>query len=112
MHVLPQGEFPNGFYTYKHETLRPEYAMVHFNFCVGHEKKEKMRKYGVWYNDNSQPVTKQWIQTFRTHPTRERTYSHGTQDLKLVSRFGIMESCDFYPLDVYQSRRSCTITAE
>jgi hypothetical protein len=47
--ALPLELFPNGrFYYENHEKIRP--YLVHFNWVKGNEKKEKMKKYGVWFN--------------------------------------------------------------
>lgn len=44
---LPLALFPNGKYFYTHAPhLKP--LMVHFNWVVGHEKKDRMVQYGMW----------------------------------------------------------------
>jgi hypothetical protein len=45
---LPVALFPNGRYFYaNHRSLKPH--LIHFNWCVGHKKKEKMKAHGYWY---------------------------------------------------------------
>lgn len=45
---LPLELFPNGRYYYENsENISP--YMIHFNWVVGHEKKEKMKKHGKWF---------------------------------------------------------------
>jgi hypothetical protein len=46
--TLPLHLFPNGRYYYRNiKKLKP--MMIHFNWVVGHEKKNKMIKYNKWY---------------------------------------------------------------
>lgn len=46
--LLPMAHFPNGPYFYQnYEKLDP--AMVHFNYILGKEKIDYMKKYGEWY---------------------------------------------------------------
>ena len=48
--VIDSNLFPNGKYYYeKHATLNP--YLIHFNFIVGHEKKNRMQQFEKWYND-------------------------------------------------------------
>lgn len=44
--MLPLDLFPNGQYYYKYQ---PRSYMIHFNWIVGHEKKNKMKSYGKWF---------------------------------------------------------------
>jgi hypothetical protein len=45
--ILPLELFPNGRYYYKYaEKIKP--FMIHFNWLIGHEKKDKMIKYNKW----------------------------------------------------------------
>ena len=47
--VFPLNKFPNGNYFYNFsEQIKDSIIMVHFNWIVGHEKKERMRKYNMW----------------------------------------------------------------
>ena len=47
-HLLPLELFPNGKYYYKnYDKIKP--MMIHFNWVIGHEKKEKMIKYNKWF---------------------------------------------------------------
>ncbi len=46
--MLPIELFPNGNYYYKNfNRLKP--YLIHFNWIIGNEKKEKMLNYGKWY---------------------------------------------------------------
>ena len=48
--VLPLEKFPNGPYFYNnYKKLDP--WIIHFNYVLGHEKKELMKKYNEWYLD-------------------------------------------------------------
>lgn len=47
--MLPIELFPNGKYYYKNNYLNP--YLIHFNWIIGHEKKNKMCQYGKWYLD-------------------------------------------------------------
>lgn len=53
---LPLDLFPNGQYYYKNsDKLTP--MIVHFNWVIGHVKKDKMQEYGKWYlEDTSAPL--------------------------------------------------------
>ena len=45
--VLPLELFPNGQYYYKyHANITP--YIIHFNWCIGHNKKNNMKKYNKW----------------------------------------------------------------
>lgn len=44
--LLPLELFPNGQYYYKN---LPNSYLIHFNWIVGHEKQEKMKKYNKWF---------------------------------------------------------------
>jgi len=45
---LPLDLFPNGRYYFKnYSTIKP--YIIHFNWLIGHEKKEKMKEYNKWY---------------------------------------------------------------
>ena len=45
--TLPLALFPNGqYYYHHHETLTP--YLIHFNWVIGHEKKERMKQYNKW----------------------------------------------------------------
>jgi hypothetical protein len=51
LHVrtLPLNKFPNGNYYYNFsDIIQNSIVMVHFNWIVGHEKKERMKKYNMW----------------------------------------------------------------
>ena len=48
--MLPIQLFPNGKYYYDNNNIKTPY-LIHFNWIIGHEKKEKMLKYGKWYLD-------------------------------------------------------------
>ena len=44
---LPLDLFPTGNHYYKHfSTLKP--YLIHFNWCLGHEKQQKMKHYNKW----------------------------------------------------------------
>ena len=46
--VLPLSKFPNGRYYYANcQTIKP--YMIHFNWVVGHEKRQKMIEHEKWY---------------------------------------------------------------
>ena len=46
--VLPLNLFPNGrFFKNNHLNINP--YMIHFNWVIGHEKKDFMKKYNHWY---------------------------------------------------------------
>ena len=46
--MLPLHLFPNGPYFYENaKNIDP--FMIHFNFLIGHDKKEKMKMFGEWY---------------------------------------------------------------
>ena len=45
--VLPIKLFPNGYYFYRNGNIDEQY-LVHFNYVIGHEKKQKMCQYGLW----------------------------------------------------------------
>jgi len=45
---LPLHLFPNGNYYYKHSNSIKPY-LIHFNWLIGNEKKDKMIEYGKWY---------------------------------------------------------------
>lgn len=49
VHLFPLNKFPNGnyFYNFSHN-IAETIIMVHFNWLIGHEKKEKMKKYNMW----------------------------------------------------------------
>lgn len=44
--MLPLNLFPNGQYYYKYQ---PKSYLIHFNWIVGHKKKDKMKSYGYWF---------------------------------------------------------------
>jgi len=46
--LLPIELFPNGNYYYKNFYRLNSY-LIHFNWIIGNEKKEKMQKHGKWY---------------------------------------------------------------
>ena len=46
--ILPMALFPNGPYFYEHHKNLDPY-IVHFNFLIGHNKKDKMKEMGEWY---------------------------------------------------------------
>lgn len=47
--LLPLKYFPNGNYFYNFENnIKENNILVHFNWVVGHQKKERMKKYGMW----------------------------------------------------------------
>ena len=47
-YFLDLNEFPNGLYFYdKHKDLDP--SIIHFNYIIGNEKKQKMKEMGYWY---------------------------------------------------------------
>jgi hypothetical protein len=49
VHLFPLNKFPNGNYFYNfNRNIKDSIIMVHFNWIVGHEKKEQMKKYGMW----------------------------------------------------------------
>ncbi len=49
VHLFPLNKFPNGNYFYNFgDNIKDSIVMVHFNWVVGHEKKERMKKYGMW----------------------------------------------------------------
>ena len=48
---LPLDLFPTGKYFYDYNTIIQPY-IIHFNWVVGHEKKNKMIKYNKWYITN------------------------------------------------------------
>ncbi len=49
VHLFSLNKFPNGNYFYNFgEHIKDSIVMVHFNWVVGHEKKERMKKYGMW----------------------------------------------------------------
>jgi hypothetical protein len=49
VHLFPLNKFPNGNYFYNFENkIKDSIVMVHFNWVVGHEKKERMKKYNMW----------------------------------------------------------------
>jgi len=47
---LPLSLFPTGnhYYTYSNNIINP--YLIHFNWCIGHKKKEMMLKYKKWYH--------------------------------------------------------------
>jgi hypothetical protein len=47
--LLPKDLFPNGGYYYKNIDKISDPYMIHFNFVVGHEKKNRMKKYNKWF---------------------------------------------------------------
>jgi hypothetical protein len=50
--VLPINLFPNGHYFYNKigwKNVNPYPYLIHFNFCIGHDKKRKMKLYRKWY---------------------------------------------------------------
>lgn len=48
-HLLPLNTFPNGKYFYQfYDKIKDSVVLVHFNWVVGHEKKERMKKYNMW----------------------------------------------------------------
>lgn len=50
---LPLELFPNGRYYFKHySTIKP--YLIHFNWLVGHEKKDKMKYYQKWIIDRTE----------------------------------------------------------
>lgn len=53
VYVLPHLSYPNGFTVMQHDTILPSYKMMHFNFIIGHDKKQKMKQYGVWFIDDT-----------------------------------------------------------
>jgi len=59
-HLFPLKQFPNGNYYYHfHQDIPQEsLIMVHFNWVVGHAKKEKMKEYGMWRMPESSSV---WV---------------------------------------------------
>jgi len=46
--TLPLDLFPNGNYYYR-ENNRLNPMMIHFNYVIGHEKKNRMKTYNKWY---------------------------------------------------------------
>lgn len=49
IHLFPLNKYPNGNYFYNFsDKIKDSIVMVHFNWVVGHEKKEKMKKYNMW----------------------------------------------------------------
>ena len=46
--VLPLNYFPNGYVFYRDGNNNDQY-LVHFNYVVGHTKKQKMIEYGLWF---------------------------------------------------------------
>jgi hypothetical protein len=47
--LFPLNKFPNGNYFYNFsENIKDSIVMVHYNWIVGHEKKERMKKYNMW----------------------------------------------------------------
>jgi hypothetical protein len=47
--LFPLNKFPNGNYFYNFsDKIMDSIVMVHFNWVVGHEKKERMKKYNMW----------------------------------------------------------------
>lgn len=47
--LFPLCKFPNGNYFYNFsDKIMDSAVMVHFNWVVGHEKQERMKKYGMW----------------------------------------------------------------
>jgi hypothetical protein len=47
--VFPLNKFPNGNYFYNFsDKIRESITMVHFNWIVGHEKRDRMKKYNMW----------------------------------------------------------------
>lgn len=49
--LLPLELFPNGNYYYNKYDINNNPYMIHFNWVVGHIKKEKMINYNKWYLD-------------------------------------------------------------
>ena len=47
--LLPKDLFPNGGYYYKNIDKISDPYMIHFNFVVGHEKKNRMKEYNKWF---------------------------------------------------------------
>ena len=47
--LIPQDLFPNGSYYYKYYDKFKDPYMIHFNFVIGSEKKNRMIKYNKWY---------------------------------------------------------------
>jgi len=47
--MLPIELFPNGKYYYNNTIINP--YLIHFNWIIGHTKKQKMRDYGKWHLD-------------------------------------------------------------
>lgn len=46
--LLENASYPNGAYFYKnYRSIEPK--VIHFNYIVGHQKKETMKKYNYWY---------------------------------------------------------------
>jgi Nucleotide-diphospho-sugar transferase. len=45
--MLPIELFPNGKYYYNNTIINP--YLIHFNWIIGHTKKQKMRDYGKWH---------------------------------------------------------------
>jgi hypothetical protein len=51
--VLPRNEFPNGAYWYdKSNEIKDDIKIVHFNFIIGKEKLNKMKKYKMYFLDD------------------------------------------------------------
>ena len=48
--LLSQEDYPNGAYFYSQVPKNP--SLVHFNWIVGNEKKDKMKEAGMWYISN------------------------------------------------------------
>ncbi len=49
MKLLPLYKFPNGQYFYKYNKfILDSIVMVHFNWIIGENKKEQMKKYNMW----------------------------------------------------------------
>jgi (2Fe-2S) ferredoxin len=51
---------------------------MHFNYCVGGEKIQLMKEYGVWYNDLAPDVTKEIIRENLHFMPEHHIYSHET----------------------------------
>jgi hypothetical protein len=47
--IFPLNKFPNGNYFYNSsDRIIETMVMIHFNWIVGHEKKDRMKKYNMW----------------------------------------------------------------
>jgi len=66
---LPLELFPNGKYYYENNNILKPY-LIHFNWIIGNEKKERMKFYNKWYLDSENKYTDPLLFNFRIKKMR------------------------------------------